>query len=151
MTKYFVFVYGTLKRGLFNFETYLKPAIEQGKVSFVGAARTSHAEFRMVLDNKGFYPCLFRVADGIHVSGEVFCVDNDTLVALDRLEQVDKDLYRREELDVELLDGERKGMTIKSLVYLTPVTEALLKLERIANYEPEMNVKFANWFRENEL
>ncbi|GMF11372.1 unnamed protein product [Phytophthora lilii] len=149
MTTY-VFVYGTLKRGLFNYGKHLEPAIDAGKASFVAAARTSRADFCMVLDDKGFFPCLFRAkSGGCQVSGEVFRVDADTLAALDRLERVDDGWYRREEVAVELLDGQQE--TIKANVYLAPVSDDLIKLERISNYEPEMNAKCAIWFCENML
>ncbi|KAF4321694.1 hypothetical protein BBO99_00001117 [Phytophthora kernoviae] len=74
-----VFVYGTLKQGLYNHETYLKPAIALGKAEIVGAARTHKPEFHMVLDDQVFYPCLY---------------------------QVDDSLYVRDDTDVDLLGGE---------------------------------------------
>ncbi|KAG6976357.1 hypothetical protein JG688_00001439 [Phytophthora aleatoria] len=106
----------------------------------MGAARTSHADFHMMLNDKGFFPCMSRVAaDGYRVSGEVFYVDDDILAALDLLEKVDEDLYQREQVEVELLDGERQGETIKCQAYIMPIREDLLKLERIPNYTPLMH------------
>ncbi|EEY65137.1 uncharacterized protein PITG_16332 [Phytophthora infestans T30-4] len=139
-----VFVYGTLKTGLYNYTMYLKPAIELDKASFVAAARTSKEEFHMVLDDQAFYPCLYRAPkdEGYRVLGEVYSVEDDTLAALDVLEEVDDDLYARDEIDVDLLDGERKGETVSSLVYLMPVIEDLPRLERITNYTTAMNAKY---------
>ncbi|RLN49403.1 hypothetical protein BBJ28_00010999 [Nothophytophthora sp. Chile5] len=85
----YVFVYGTLKRGLYNYETYLRPAMALGKATFIEVARTTHPEFHMVLNDDVFYPCLYRApTDGYQVPGEVYRVDADTLAALDILEEV---------------------------------------------------------------
>ncbi|GMF11369.1 unnamed protein product [Phytophthora lilii] len=138
-----VFVYGTLKTGLYNYTTYLQPAIALGKASFVGAARTSREDFHMVLDDQAFYPCLYRApTEGYRVSGEVYSVDDDTLAALDVLEEVDDDLYARDEIDVELLSGERKGDTVSCQVYLMPILDDLPNLERITDYTAAMNAKY---------
>ncbi|RLN92547.1 hypothetical protein BBJ28_00007085 [Nothophytophthora sp. Chile5] len=139
----FVFVYGTLKRGLYNYEAYLHPALSLGKAAFVGVARTMHADFHMVLDGDEFYPCLYRApSEGYQVSGEVFRVDVDTLKALDILEEVDGDLYRREEVEVILVGGDREGEIVKCQIYLVPISEDLLALERIPDYTPEMNARY---------
>ncbi|EGZ24196.1 hypothetical protein PHYSODRAFT_359204 [Phytophthora sojae] len=138
-----VFVYGTLKTGLYNYTTYLLPAIELGKASLVGAGRTTNEEFHMVLDDQAFYPCLYRApTEGYRVDGEVYSVDDDTLAALDVLEEVDDDLYARNEIDVDVLEGERKGETLPCQVYLMPIFDDLPKLERITNYTAAMNAKY---------
>ncbi|KAK1945371.1 Gamma-glutamylaminecyclotransferase [Phytophthora citrophthora] len=139
-----VFVYGTLKTGLYNYKTYLQPAIELGKASFVGGATTSKEEFHMVLDDQAFYPCLYRAPkdEGYRVIGEVYSVDNDTLAALDVLEEVDDGLYARDDIEVDLVDGERKGQTVSCQVYLMPVIDDLPRLERITNYTAVMNAKY---------
>ncbi|KAH7474916.1 hypothetical protein PRNP1_013346 [Phytophthora ramorum] len=138
-----VFVYGTLKTGLYNYTAYMKPAIELGKASFVGAARTSHEEFHMVLDDQAFYPCLYRApTEGYCVTGEVYSVDDDTLAALDVLEEVDEDLYARDVVDVELVAGSRKGEAVSCQVYLMPIFDDLPKLERITDYTAAMNAKY---------
>lgn len=105
-----VFVYGTLKTGLYNYTAYLQPAIELGKAAFVGAARTTNEEFHMVLDDQAFYQCLYRAPkeEGYRVSGEVYSVDDDTLAALNVLEEVDDELYARDVIDVDLVDGDTK-------------------------------------------
>ncbi|KAG6611264.1 Gamma-glutamylaminecyclotransferase A [Phytophthora cinnamomi] len=138
-----VFVYGTLKTGLYNYTTYLRPAIALGKASFVGAARTTNEDYHMVLDDQAWYPCLYRApSHGYRVAGEVYSVDDDTLAALDVLEEVDDDLYARDEIDVDLIDGERKGETLSCHVYLMPIFDDLPKLQRIADYTAAMNAKY---------
>ncbi|KAG1689298.1 hypothetical protein DVH05_002366 [Phytophthora capsici] len=139
-----VFVYGTLKTGLYNYTTYLQPAIDLGKASFVGGARTTKEEFHMVLDDQAFYPCLYRApkGEGYRVIGEVYSVDDDTLAALDVLEEVDDGLYSRDDIDVDLIDGELKGQTVSCQVYLMPIIDDLPRLERITNYSAAMNAKY---------
>ncbi|KAL3661306.1 hypothetical protein V7S43_013511 [Phytophthora oleae] len=139
-----VFVYGTLKTGLYNYTTYLQPAIDLGKASFVGGAITTKEEFHMVLDDQAFYPCLYRAPkdEGYRVIGEVYSVDDDTLAALDVLEEVDDGLYSRDDIDVDLVDGERKGQTVSCQVYLMPLIDDLPRLERITNYTAAMNAKY---------
>jgi gamma-glutamylaminecyclotransferase len=130
-----VFVYGTLKTGLYNY-----------------TARTASPAFHMVLDDVAFYPCLYRAPrEGYRVMGEVFRVDADTLAALDVLEEVDDDLYARDEIDVELLGGERKGETVTCHVYLMPIFDDLPKLERITDYTAEMNAKYDDLMGDPQL
>ncbi|KAE9035352.1 hypothetical protein PR003_g7685 [Phytophthora rubi] len=143
-----VFVYGTLKTGLYNYSTYLQPAIDLGKASFVGAARTTKEEFHLVLDDQAFYPCLYRApTEGYRVDGEVYSVDDDTLAALDVLEEVDDDLYARDEIDVDLVDGER----ITCQVYLMPIFDDMPKLQRISNYTAAMNAKYEELMGDPQL
>ncbi|CAI5743168.1 unnamed protein product [Hyaloperonospora brassicae] len=140
-----IFVYGTLKTGLCNYAVYVQPAIEQGRAAFVGAARSTNDEFHMMLNDEGFFPCLYRVpkGEGDRVAGEVFSVDDDTIAALDAFERVDDRFYVRDVLDVDLVDGKRKGETVTCQVYLMPVYDDLARLERITNYTAAMNTQFA--------
>ncbi|OWZ01778.1 hypothetical protein PHMEG_00026771 [Phytophthora megakarya] len=139
-----VFVYGTLKTGLYNYNAYLKPAIELNKASFVGAARTAKEDFHMVLDDQAFYPCLYRApkGEGYRVSGEVFSVDDDALAALDVLEEVNDDLYARDVIEVDLMHGERNEETVSCHAYLMPILDDLPRLERISDYTAAMNTKY---------
>uniref|UniRef100_A0AAV1UD67 Gamma-glutamylcyclotransferase family protein n=1 Tax=Peronospora matthiolae TaxID=2874970 RepID=A0AAV1UD67_9STRA len=142
-----VFVYGSLKTGFNNYPVFIQPAIEQGKASFVGAARTTNDEFHMVLNDQAFFPCLYRVpqGDGYKVSGDVFSLDRDTVAALDAFERVDDKFYVRGVLDVDLVDGERKGETVACQVYFMSVYDDLARLERITEYTRAMNAKFAQF------
>lgn len=132
----FVFVYGTLKTGYYNYNVYLQPAIELGKAEFVGSAHTARPEFHMVLKKDRFVPCLYRApADGYVVPGEVYRVDADALEALDVLEGVDEGYYVREEIDVALKNGE----SVVAHAYLIPIRDDLLELARIADYTDEFH------------
>lgn len=134
----FVFVYGTLKTGYHNYNVYLKPSIDLGKAAFVGAARTTSADFIMVLKKDRFVPCLFRAPageEGYVVPGEVYRVDADALGALDLLEGVDERYYMREEIDVTLENGDQ----VVAGAYLMPIRDDLLELARIKDYTDELH------------
>ncbi|KAG3033351.1 hypothetical protein PC121_g3098 [Phytophthora cactorum] len=136
----YVFVYGTLKRGLINYERYLHPAELAGKAEFVGTGLTACAEFHLVLNPDRSVPCLYRThTEGYQVPGEVYLVDADALAALDILEAVKDNYYLREEIPVNIVEGELKHQTIKCQAYIMPIREDLLKLERIPNYTPLMH------------
>lgn len=89
-----VFAYGTLKRGLKNHHL-------MARARFIGVA-TSVPHYRMIA---GDYPVLFEDGAGLlPVSGELFEVDDATLIELDKLESVG-DLYDRKTVAIAL--GER--------------------------------------------
>ena len=88
-----VFVYGSLRRGFHNFRL-----LEDSK--FLGKATTA-PEFSML--HLGGFPGIIRGGEtAIH--GEVFEVDDATLLRLDRLEG-HPGFYRREETTVVGEDG----------------------------------------------
>jgi len=93
-----VFVYGTLKRGYWNYDRFLTEA------AFVGTGQTSE-HFRM--RDVGF-PMIFPSMIGMPVRGEVFDVDRDTLVELDRLEGEGRMYDRR--LSLVTMDDGRTEM-----------------------------------------
>lgn len=83
--KQLVFVYGSLKRGFANHGRFL------AKSRFIGEAQTKPV-YRMV--SCGAYPALIPAKRGVSVRGEVFEVDDVTKIKLDRLEGVDRGMYR---------------------------------------------------------
>ncbi|CAI5701403.1 unnamed protein product [Peronospora effusa] len=136
----YVFVYGTLKRGLINYERYLQPAELKGKVAFMGTGLTACAEFHLVLDPDRSVPCLYWThTEGYQVPGEIYRVDTDMLTALDILEAVKDKYYVREEIHVNVVEGELKHQTVACQAYIMPVREDLLQLERIPNYTALMH------------
>lgn len=151
----YVYVYGTLKRDFYNYETYLKPAVVRGKTEFIGAAQTKHADFHLVLKKDRFVPCLYRTPaaaqDGYCVPGEVYKCDADVVEALDILEAVAEKYYLREEIDVEILDGERKGETIACHAYIMPLRDDLLSLARIPMYTAELHEGYQSRSRTPKL
>lgn len=148
----YVFVYGTLKRGLINYERYLHPAELVGKAEFVGTGITACAEFHLVLQPDRSVPCLYRThADGYQVPGEVYRMDADALEALDILEAVKDKYYLREEVPVSVVEGPLKGKTVECQVYIMPIREDLLKLERIPNYTVKMSKMYRSRSRTPSL
>ena len=97
-----LFLYGTLKRGLSNH------SLVRGQ-RFAGEARTV-PEFRLV--DVGGYPALVRAnVDPLSVVGEVWEVDLDCLIRLDRFEGLHVGLYTRQPVpllppfDREIIDA----------------------------------------------
>jgi gamma-glutamylaminecyclotransferase len=88
-----VFVYGTLRKGLWNHSLL-------GTSKFIGMAKTKE---RYALYSNGV-PFLSRAGSISQVTGEVYSVDGTTLLNLDRLEG-HPDAYKREQAEVILQDG----------------------------------------------
>ena len=102
-----VFVYGTLRSGEANWRTLLSP--DQGC-----SAKT---EPRFTMRSHGRFPIVQH--GGITaISGEVFLVDDATLILLDQLEG-HPDWYERVEIDVTLDIGELQ----RAWIYLMPVDQ----------------------------
>ncbi len=94
---FYVFVYGTLKRGFPNYDESLL-----GK-SFVGDCKTIE-RYPLVVANKYYSPVLIdEKGEGQLVQGELFKVSQEVLSILDKMEGVDQDWgYRRIQIDVAL-------------------------------------------------
>jgi gamma-glutamylcyclotransferase (GGCT)/AIG2-like uncharacterized protein YtfP len=80
-----LFTYGTLKRG-HRLHGHLAGQ------SYLGEAQ-SLPEFR--LHNCGWYPALVESSDGRSIRGELWDVDEATLMLLDEVEEVGTGLYER--------------------------------------------------------
>nr|XP_018905354.1 PREDICTED: putative gamma-glutamylcyclotransferase CG2811 isoform X2 [Bemisia tabaci] len=80
-----VFVYGTLKRNLPNHELLLDKV--RGKATFIGEGHTVD-KFPLVVASKYHIPCLLFCRNvGNQVKGELYEVDEDMLLNLDKLEE----------------------------------------------------------------
>ncbi len=91
MTQTLVFVYGTLKRGHRNHDLLVGQ-------EFLHEARTVP---RYRLYDCGSYPCLVEDPErGVAVHGEIWRVDEESLAALDELEEV-PDVFVRQEVALE--------------------------------------------------
>lgn len=93
MSKYTVFVYGTLKDGFSN-NRLLSAA------DFVGRGCT--VKPYVMMDTGGF-PVVFQETAKANVAGEVYEVDGQTLKALDRLEG-HPSFFERREVTVDIED-----------------------------------------------
>lgn len=91
--KHLVFVYGTLKRGFSN-HFFLEGARCRGRAR----TREHYALY------EGEYPFVFRKERVGPIYGEVYEVDTQTLMKLDRLEE-HPDYYCRDQVEVVLDDG----------------------------------------------
>lgn len=102
-----VFVYGTLKRGFRN-HRFLERA------TFLGEAYTV-ARYHML---DGHFPVLRDTGPGrMQIAGELYDVDERTLVKLDDLEDVASGMYQRIESEIAL-SGEPDGTCSRAFVYI---------------------------------
>ncbi len=106
---YNIFIYGTLKRGYPNHNQYLK------KQKYLGRYRTVDC-YPLVIANKWFAPVLIDEAGiGKHVIGELYRVNNEKLVELDRLEHTNHVLgYKRIEIEIQNIEN---GEVVQSFTY----------------------------------
>lgn len=105
-----VFVYGTLMRGERNHHL-----LDGEGAELVCATQTASAEFQMVVNPSSsspdkWTPSVYRIADGFHIAGELYHVNDKVLDNLDELEAVGVN-YDREEIDLH--DGTRAWMYLK--------------------------------------
>ena len=99
-----VFVYGTLRKGEANWRTLLAPA--------QGCSAKTESDFTM--RSCGRFP-IVEIGGTTAIAGEVFLVDDATLVLLDQLEE-HPNWYERIEIDVTLDSGELQ----RAWIYLMP-------------------------------
>ena len=110
-THFFVFVYGTLKRGH-------QPNQLLADQIFIGKASTT-SDYRMY--SLGDYPGLKEVdpGSGVQVQGEIYRVDQTCLHRLDQFEVVDEGLYERREVRLILQEEPRPPEGLRLSVDLT--------------------------------
>lgn len=127
-----VFVYGTLKRGMWN-----NRILREGYARFVGEVRTVREDFCMHLAAAG-YPYLTTTSDGsgAAVDGELFEVNDGTLERLDELEEIATGLYSRETLEVRFSAG---ASTTQAYFYLAGPRIDVSTLERIHAYDETLH------------
>ena len=126
-----VFVYGTLKKGLYNHRLL-------SKAKFVADARTREKSFALLLAKAG-YPYLIRTTDDpLSVPGELYECNDDTLAALDVLEEISTGMYSREILEVEVANG-ATPTALSAYFYLAGARDDLNVLPRIDAYTKELH------------
>ncbi|XP_060536574.1 flap endonuclease 1 isoform X2 [Cylas formicarius] len=125
-----VFVYGTLKRGEPNHESFSKSG---SYYKFLYNAKTSD-KFPLIIATKYNIPfLLYRPGEGCQVKGEVYEVDDSVLKKLDILED-HPNYYVRGLYDVQNLDAERE-FTEKAWIYVIKnFKEDLLSQTYFENY-----------------
>ncbi|KRR02288.1 gamma-glutamylcyclotransferase family protein [Bradyrhizobium valentinum] len=101
-----VFVYGTLKSGLFNHRLL-------GGCEFFGGAVTVPT-YKMI--ETGF-PVILPDPEGKPLAGEIYTVDDETLARLDQLER-EGSSYDRELIDVTLALAAGERLPTKAFIYV---------------------------------
>ncbi len=104
-----IFIYGTLKRGFPNHDQKLL-----GK--YYQCIGKSIEPYPLVIANQFYSPVLLdEVGVGKQVTGELYRVDNPTLVALDEIEGVGQNWgYHRTTIEVQRV----KGGTMRAFAYM---------------------------------
>lgn len=101
---YNIFVYGTLKKGFSN-HWYLE------KSKYLGIGKTI-PKYQMYPSKNYFFPFLLKSEPNNNIVGEVYEIDEKTLIELNILEDF-PNMYLRELIDVEFEDGN----IIKAYIY----------------------------------
>mmetsp|Transcript_2492 Transcript_2492/g.5392 ORF Transcript_2492/g.5392 Transcript_2492/m.5392 type:complete len:184 (+) Transcript_2492:136-687(+) len=145
-----VFVYGTPKRGFYNYDAYLKAAVDVDNAAFVAAGQTA-AEYRLVVGGERQIPFLLANNSNIgaedeedgkrkqqrhhRISGEIYAIKAESVMwGLDILEGVQTGFYYRECIQVEDLDGENETMFECWVYFKKSIENHLLGLPTIPAY-----------------
>jgi len=138
-----IFVYGTLKRKLPNYNRYLSLSESRGGAEFLGEAVTKE-KFNLVVRPAGTHPPVMmrgltptQKEQAKQITGEVFKVDDYTLHALDLLEGIQSGYYYRDEFQVELLESKAETEVWTCKVYLFPADDKLMQLKHYSSYNAE--------------
>lgn len=142
----FVFVYGTLKRGYYNYNTYFRDAIDQKNAFFIGNGSTVDA-YRLVVAGDRFVPFLLDVCrnndatrGGNRVEGEVYKLTSPfVLEGLDILEGVHVGFYYRTRIDIQMEERQRLSCWT---YFKKSVAEQSLELPCISNYTLDVHQKY---------
>lgn len=132
-----VFVYGTLKQGFWNHKYHLS------KATFVNYGKTK-ARLKM-LDTGGFPVVFNHLAAEAPVAGEVYDIDDNILIDLDRLEGNGR-MFVRTLYEVELLDGS----VIEASMYLGVPAFWRAAIPGLASVQPDTLGSF-NWRQNQEV
>ena len=99
-----LFVYGTLRRGFYNYDVYLQHAVENGQAQYVGMATTT-SPFALKLRGDRQIPALLeQTHNTVPIRGEVYTISDSVLQAMDLLEGVARGFYYRSSRSVRLDD-----------------------------------------------
>lgn len=126
-----VFVFGTLKEGFPNFET--------NKGNRIPGSYKTREKYPLLLVGERYSPWLILAeGNGSNVKGQVFCVTDEALLEMDKLERVSEpDGYRRIEL---LVISETNGDEIPVYAYAksaAQVAVADIRMELTDEYRLE--------------
>ena len=143
-----LFVYGTLKRGFFNYGRYLGRAESSGKAVFIGDGCTLE-NYPMVVrpanqnGSSGAPQLLDEAGKGFSVMGEVYLIDESTLKAMDILEGVHRGRYRRQTINVQFKTEEGNLRHMECATYFFVAEDPSLQtLPWLENYTSEHNAAY---------
>lgn len=143
-----LFVYGTLKRGFFNYSRYLGIAESDSKAVFVGDGCTIES-YPMVVrppnqtGSSGAPQLLDEAGKGFNVMGEVYLIDESTLKAMDILEGVHRGRYRRQTIQVQFETEEGYLRHMECATYFFVAEDpSLQELPWLENYTAEHNAAY---------
>jgi len=127
----YVFVYGTLQQGCGNHAHYLSHS------KYLGKAVTVAGNLLLTNSTGGGFPYALynKTCSWGDIIGEVYEVDNTTLLSIDRLEQ-HPSWYRRHRVQVELLDT--PSQSIMATMYVIDIT-----LEELAREHAQCEFSFS--------
>ncbi|WP_251860125.1 gamma-glutamylcyclotransferase family protein [Clostridium sp. Marseille-Q2269] len=113
--KQYLFVYGSLREGFFNFDKYIKDQVISRKLGKIKGILYH-------MPNKGYPAALHGERE---IIGEIIEIENwhKNIELMDNMEgyisQGNKDNeYNRELLEVEIIEGEQKGEKVSAFVYI---------------------------------
>ena len=129
-----LFVYGTLKRGFYNHNVYLRRAEDKGTAKYLGAG-TTNDKFALKVLGPRCIPALMEEPKDQSINGEVYAVNDDVLEAMDLLEGVAVGHYFRGRRGVQMQAGNDESKNEDCWVYLqTPKGDTEL-LQRVPSYD----------------
>jgi gamma-glutamylcyclotransferase (GGCT)/AIG2-like uncharacterized protein YtfP len=115
-----IFFYGTLKRGLHNFNLYVAPMIHTGQAKFLGEAVTRE-RLPLIFHTERNVPALYNAPDSQlpYVNGELWEVTDNALSALNIIEGVDEGFYSVGMCSVRLKETNSSDMSndTQAIVY----------------------------------
>ena len=104
-----LFVYGTLKRGYYNHNVYLRLAEVNGAAKYLGNA-TTREKFALKILGERCVPALMEEPPDFFVHGEVYCISDDVLEAMDLLEGVAEGHYFRRQRTVQMQTNKMESL-----------------------------------------
>ena len=129
-----LFVDGTLKRGFYNHNVYLRRAEDNCTAKYLGTAITND-KFALKVLGPRCIPALLEDPTDYSINGEVYAVSDDVLEAMDLLEGVAVGHYFRRQRGVQMQAKNEKSKNEDCWVYLqTPKGDRQL-LEKEPSYD----------------
>lgn len=141
-----LFVYGTLKRGLYNHDVYLKLAEQSGAALYLGVATTCDKLALKIVGPRNI-PALMEDENApYNVEGEVYQVTDSTLQAMDILEGIAVGFYDRVEKKVQLPQQQLNCVFLKPTgncwIYLQKPQEGQSELPCYPSYTKELHQSY---------